>query len=187
MGLWKLLAACAGAPGMHFDCQTQSMRYQGVSISTTIGKVGKMAGRPSVLGPERGVGTADWEPILVRSCAMWEQYAVWGSLRLSRSIIPHIGRSFPMEDSRGSRRRAASFNAPFSRIALSRDDTKKPYSFSDLTRLTRGPCPCHRRVLNRGDELHPPGAGWALRKRRNGPYKRNLHTGIVMLVTALTM
>jgi hypothetical protein len=31
----------------------------------------------------------------------------------------------------GGRRRAASFNAPFSRIALSRDDTKKPSSFSD--------------------------------------------------------
>ena len=42
-----------------------------------------------------------------------------------------LDRSFPIAGGRGNRRRAASFNAPLSRIALSRDDTKEPSSLSD--------------------------------------------------------
>jgi hypothetical protein len=49
----------------------------------------------------------------------------------------------------GGRRRAASFNAPFSRIALSRDDTKKPSSFSVRAGRGSGACPWHSRRLIR--------------------------------------
>src|SRR6266542_20794 len=54
-----------------------------------------------------------------------------------RAFAPHprllaadLAQSTPIAGVRGDRRRAASFNAPFSRIALARDDTKKPSSFS---------------------------------------------------------
>ncbi|MBI4607674.1 MAG: phage integrase N-terminal SAM-like domain-containing protein [Candidatus Rokubacteria bacterium] len=46
---------------------------------------------------------------------------------------------FPIAGVGDRRRRAASFNAPFSPIALSRDDTKKPSSFHWRTsRVARG-------------------------------------------------
>src|SRR5712692_8588910 len=53
---------------------------------------------------------------------------------LARIPAAHLARSIPIAGVRGDRRRAASFNAPFSRIALPRDDTKKPSSFSDTGR-----------------------------------------------------
>ena len=55
-----------------------------------------------------------------------------------RAPPAHLDPSFPIARGRDHRRRAASFNAPFSRIALSRDDTKKPSSFSVMARLARG-------------------------------------------------
>ena len=86
----------------------------------------------------------------------------------------HLGRSFPIAGGRGSRRRAASFNAPFSRIALSRDDTKKPSSLSDAGRpgadASRSPLEGYRsRAVYQGgrpdetsgSEPHPPAAGRA--------------------------
>src|SRR6266542_3403121 len=51
-----------------------------------------------------------------------------------RLLAADLAQSTPIADVRGDRRRAASFNAPFSRIALARDDTKKPSSFSDTGR-----------------------------------------------------
>jgi site-specific recombinase XerD len=51
------------------------------------------------------------------------------NLRVIQLLLGHRSlRSIPIAGVGDRRRRAASFNAPFSRIALSRDDTKKPSS-----------------------------------------------------------
>ena len=56
---------------------------------------------------------------------------------LARIPAAHLARSIPIAGVRGDRRRAASFNAPFSRIALPRDDTKKPSSFEKALFILR--------------------------------------------------
>src|SRR5213594_2474431 len=71
-----------------------------------------------------------------------------------RALAADPAQSTPIAGVRGDRRRAASFNAPFSRIALPRDDTKKPSSFSDV-------CPTFRSRRHSGegdcaDEVEAP-------------------------------
>src|SRR2546426_11316307 len=66
-----------------------------------------------------------------------------------RALAADPAQSTPIAGVRGDRRRAASFNAPFSRIALARDDTKKPSSFSDTGRPGAR---CHS-ALGEGHEI----------------------------------
>jgi len=71
----------------------------------------------------------------------WPPPPTFARLAPNRRTFPaHLDPSIPIVGGPGGRRRAASFNAPFSRIALSRDDTKKPSSFSDIAGRGCGFC-----------------------------------------------
>src|SRR5437867_9214283 len=81
-----------------------------------------------------------------------------------RALAADLAQSTPIAGVRGDRRRAASFNAPFSRIALPRDDTKKPSSFSAVCPTFRS----RRHSAHNDPPWQPPQRGHPNQAERPG-------------------